>query len=134
MKTLMKQFDMQPQSQSQEKTGQPEQQEPESDGDYQDELSKNMKEIEDEEREYSGKSTNLQSQMENLSIEEKAIKHPEKKAKAAYQKFIEDRTPELKKEYPNLKRSQLLTVIYKEWKKSPQNPFNQKIIEYNEKQ
>lgn len=32
----------------------------------------------------------------------------------AYQKFIEDRTPELKKEYPNLKRSQLLTVIYKE--------------------
>lgn len=54
-----------------------------------------MKEIEDEEREYSGKSTNLQSQMENLSIEEKAIKHPEKKAKAVFSYFFVTRSSRL---------------------------------------
>lgn len=43
--------------------------------------------------------------MENLNLQDKAIKHPEKKAKAAYENFIEDKMPEYKKEYPNLKRS-----------------------------
>lgn len=36
--------------------------------------------------------------------------------------------PEYKKEYPNLKRSQYMDMIHKEFKKSPENPvYKQKL-------
>ena len=41
-------------------------------------------------------------------------KHPEKRAKAAYLKFEEERIPEMRKEYPTLKLSQLKEKLWKE--------------------
>jgi hypothetical protein len=42
--------------------------------------------------------------------------------------------PEYKKEYPNLKRTQYIDMIQKEFKKSPENPvYKQKLNEAKNK-
>ena len=42
--------------------------------------------------------------------------------------------PEYKRDYPNLKRSQYIDMIQKEFKKSPENPvYKQKLNEMNKK-
>lgn len=41
-------------------------------------------------------------------------KHPEKRMKAAFKRFEEERMPELKEEYPTLKHSQLQEKLFKE--------------------
>ena len=52
-------------------------------------------------------------------------RHPEKRMKAAYRAYEERMMPEMKSEYPGLKRQQYLDKIYASWKKSPENPLNQ---------
>ena len=64
---------------------------------------------------------------------EKLDKHPERRVKAALAAYTEKRMPELRKENPGLKLSQLNEVLYKEWKKSPENPMNQVHASYNTK-
>ncbi len=51
-------------------------------------------------------------------------RNPEKRLKAAYASFEQKRMPQLKEDFPNFKRSQLKDKLYKEWKKSPENPMN----------
>jgi hypothetical protein len=46
--------------------------------------------------------------------EEEKDKHPEKRMKAAFAKFEEERLQELRKEYPTLKMSQLKEKVWKE--------------------
>ncbi|TRY67519.1 hypothetical protein TCAL_04368 [Tigriopus californicus] len=60
-------------------------------------------------------------------------KHPEKRAKAAYEEFEQLRLPELKADNPSLRLSQLKQMLRKEWMKHPDNPFNQTIKAYNNK-
>merc|ERR1712106_508001 len=55
----------------------------------------------------------------------KQDRHPEKRLKATFAKFEEERYESVKSENPSLKRSQLKEIIWKEWQKSPQNPMNQ---------
>lgn len=52
-------------------------------------------------------------------------RHPEKRMKAAYKSFEEKMMPEMKDQYPGLKRQQYLDKIFALWKKSPENPMNQ---------
>lgn len=52
-------------------------------------------------------------------------RHPERRAKVAYDAFEKQRLPELKAENPNLRLSQLKQMIRKDWMKSPENPLNQ---------
>ena len=52
-------------------------------------------------------------------------KHPEKRMKAAYKAYEEKMMPEMKQQYPGLKRQQYLDKINSSWKKSPENPMNQ---------
>ena len=54
-------------------------------------------------------------------------RHPEKRMRAAYKRFEERELPLLKKEYPYLKFSQLQQLLFKKWKKSPENPLNTTI-------
>ncbi|KAL7078497.1 hypothetical protein ACQ4LE_002800 [Meloidogyne hapla] len=54
--------------------------------------------------------------------------HPEKRLKAAYATFEENRLPKLKEEHPTLRLSQLKQLLKKEWQKSADNPLNQKIM------
>ncbi|KAL3810231.1 hypothetical protein ACHAXA_003028 [Cyclostephanos tholiformis] len=52
-------------------------------------------------------------------------RHPEKRMKAAYKAYEERMMPEMKSQFPGLKRQQYLDKIYTSWKKSPENPLNQ---------
>eukprot|EP00581_Thalassiosira_minuscula_P006925 CAMPEP_0183703172 /NCGR_PEP_ID=MMETSP0737-20130205/1014_1 /TAXON_ID=385413 /ORGANISM="Thalassiosira miniscula, Strain CCMP1093" /LENGTH=268 /DNA_ID=CAMNT_0025929887 /DNA_START=57 /DNA_END=863 /DNA_ORIENTATION=- len=52
-------------------------------------------------------------------------RHPEKRMKAAYKAYEEKMMPEMKQQYPGLKRQQYLDKIFALWKKSPENPMNQ---------
>mmetsp|Transcript_27374 Transcript_27374/g.57110 ORF Transcript_27374/g.57110 Transcript_27374/m.57110 type:complete len:277 (-) Transcript_27374:379-1209(-) len=52
-------------------------------------------------------------------------RHPEKRRKAAYKAYEEKMMPEMKEQYPGLKRQQYLDKIFALWKKSPENPMNQ---------
>lgn len=63
-----------------------------------------------------------------LSVKEPEVdKHPEKRMKAAYNKYEEERLPQLKQENPNMRLSQLKHMLKKEWMKSPENPMNQRL-------
>mmetsp|Transcript_2753 Transcript_2753/g.4155 ORF Transcript_2753/g.4155 Transcript_2753/m.4155 type:complete len:260 (+) Transcript_2753:119-898(+) len=50
--------------------------------------------------------------------------HPEKRMRALHKAFEERMMPEVKHDYPGLKRSQYLEKIFALWKKSPENPMN----------
>ncbi|TID13572.1 hypothetical protein CANINC_004930 [Pichia inconspicua] len=59
-------------------------------------------------------------------------RHPERRFKAALAAYTESRLPEIKKENPGLRKQQMEQLIYKEFQKSPENPFNQETnIDYN---
>eukprot|EP00938_MAST-03A_sp_MAST-3A-sp1_P000542 g542.t1 len=58
-------------------------------------------------------------------------RHPERRAKAAFRAFEEREMPLMREDNPGLKRSQLKELIFKKWKKSPENPFNQRHVAYN---
>nr|CAG8435107.1 7519_t:CDS:2 [Entrophospora candida] len=59
-------------------------------------------------------------------------KHPEKRFKAALAAYEEREMPRLKKENPGLRYTQLNELLFKNFQKSPENPFNQtNIIQYN---
>eukprot|EP00922_Rhytidocystis_sp_ex-Travisia-forbesii_P071396 GHVS01106554.1.p1 GENE.GHVS01106554.1~~GHVS01106554.1.p1 ORF type:complete len:232 (+),score=56.41 GHVS01106554.1:660-1355(+) len=51
-------------------------------------------------------------------------RNPEKRMKAAYKTYEDEYMPQLKLENPTLKRSQLLDLLQKQWKKAPDNPLN----------
>lgn len=56
-------------------------------------------------------------------------KHPEKRMRAAWNAYFEQQLPIFKAEYPNAKRSQLIDMIQKEFKKSPDNPvYRQQLL------
>lgn len=52
-------------------------------------------------------------------------RHPERRAKVAYDAYESRMLPELKAENPNLRLSQLKQMLRKDWMKSPENPLNQ---------
>ncbi|KAG2225195.1 hypothetical protein INT45_009524, partial [Circinella minor] len=59
-------------------------------------------------------------------------RHPERRFKAALAAFEERELSRFKKENPGLRLSQLKEIIFKEFKKSPENPFNQaNLVDYN---
>lgn len=51
--------------------------------------------------------------------------------KAAFTAFEEVTLPQLKRENPNMRLSQLKQLLKKEWMKSPENPMNQRHAAYN---
>lgn len=75
--------------------------------------------------EYISAST-LDEALLALGIDEKpgADMHPEKRQKAAWLAYVDNNLPILKNENPTLKRSQLLQMLQKSWKKAPENPMN----------
>ncbi|KAE8690700.1 Detected protein of confused Function [Hibiscus syriacus] len=52
-------------------------------------------------------------------------RHPEKRLKASFKAFEEAEFPRLKEEKPGLTHTQYKDMIWKLWKKSPDNPLNQ---------
>ncbi|KAK6588421.1 hypothetical protein RS030_4644 [Cryptosporidium xiaoi] len=104
-----------------------------NDSGYDDLLVENPNKIEKEMRmksqenniEYITAST-LDDAVSLLTINEvSADKHPEKRQKAAWLAYVDNNLPILKKEHPTFKRSQLLQLLQKMWKKAPENPLNE---------
>jgi hypothetical protein len=54
-----------------------------------------------------------------------ADKHPERRLKSSFKAFEEAELPKLKEEKPGLTLHQYKDMIWKLWKKSPDNPLNQ---------
>ncbi|KAF9945529.1 hypothetical protein BGZ65_010635, partial [Modicella reniformis] len=52
-------------------------------------------------------------------------RHPERRFKAAFAAYLERELPTLKKEHPGLRQNQMHDMLYKQFQKSPENPFNQ---------
>ncbi|CAA2978487.1 coiled-coil domain-containing protein 124 [Olea europaea var. sylvestris] len=52
-------------------------------------------------------------------------RHPERRLKASFKAFEEAELPRLKEEKPGLTHTQYKDLIWKLWKKSPDNPLNQ---------
>lgn len=70
-------------------------------------------------------ATGMDSALNALSVSGGDDRHPEKRRKAAYKAYEEKMMPEMKQQYPGLKRQQYLDKIFQLWKKSPENPTNQ---------
>jgi hypothetical protein len=59
-------------------------------------------------------------------------RHPERRFKAALAAYEERRVPEMRKESPGLRLQQVKQLVFKEFEKSPENPFNQTTnLQYN---
>lgn len=68
----------------------------------------------------------IDNALSDLSMkEDEKDSKPEKRQKAAYNKFCEHALPVMKADFPDLKHSQLKEKIWAEWQKSPLNPNNQ---------
>ncbi|GFY94532.1 hypothetical protein Acr_09g0009780 [Actinidia rufa] len=52
-------------------------------------------------------------------------RHPERRLKASFKAFEEAELPRLKEEKPGLTHNQYKDMVWKLWKKSPDNPLNQ---------
>ncbi|KAN0019403.1 hypothetical protein ACTFIU_002611 [Dictyostelium citrinum] len=51
--------------------------------------------------------------------------HPERRMKAAFNAYEEENLPVLRKENPTLRLTQVKQLLWKNWLKAPENPFNQ---------
>lgn len=59
-------------------------------------------------------------------------KHPERRFKAALAAYTEREMPRVKAENPGLRKNQMEQIIYKDFQKSADNPFNQaNVLSYN---
>ncbi|OIR57730.1 MAG: uncharacterized protein A8A55_1491 [Amphiamblys sp. WSBS2006] len=59
-------------------------------------------------------------------------RHPERRVRAAYLRYEEEKLPELRKEFPSFKYSQYKNILSKTWKKAPENPMNQSHGSYRD--
>lgn len=81
-------------------------------------------------------ATNIDDALDLLSIttdKSNTIvdRHPERRAKAAYIAFEERELPRLREENKGLRLTQVKQILWKEWQKSPENPFNQAALNYD---
>ncbi|RIA88971.1 hypothetical protein C1645_773649 [Glomus cerebriforme] len=76
--------------------------------------------------EISSSSNNIPTNSANIE------KHPERRFKAAFRAYEEQEMPKLRKENPGLRYTQLHNILFENFKKSPENPFNQaNVSRYN---
>ena len=50
--------------------------------------------------------------------------HPEKRMKALHKAFVAKMMPQMKDDFPGLRKTQYEEKIFQLWKKSPENPMN----------
>ncbi|ORX59694.1 DUF1014-domain-containing protein [Hesseltinella vesiculosa] len=75
----------------------------------------------------------LLSLNDSSSVKDKDVeRHPERRFKAAYAAYLDREMPQLKQDNPGLRKTQLEQIAYKNFQKSPENPFNQtNVLNYN---
>ncbi|KAF8589709.1 DUF1014-domain-containing protein, partial [Ramaria rubella] len=58
-------------------------------------------------------------------------RHPERRFKAAFEAYQERELPIAKQEHPGLRLQQYKDLLFKQFQKSPDNPFNQTLVAYD---
>lgn len=58
-------------------------------------------------------------------------RHPERRFKAAFEAYKERELPRVKEEHKGLRLNQYHELLYKQFQKSPENPFNQLTVGYD---
>ncbi|TFK34911.1 hypothetical protein BDQ12DRAFT_689040 [Crucibulum laeve] len=74
------------------------------------------------------------AKMDKASVGSQAAgleRHPERRFKAAFEAYQERELPVIRKEHPGLRLQQYKDLLYKQFQKSPENPFNQTSISYD---
>ena len=66
-------------------------------------------------------ASGIDNALEEMTVED-YYKHPEKRMRQAWNDYYEKQLPSYKVAYPNLKRSQYIQMIQKEFKTSSENP------------
>ncbi|KAF9917661.1 hypothetical protein BX616_000294 [Lobosporangium transversale] len=81
----------------------------------------------------TGSSTGGSGQAPTTTGKGKEVdRHPERRFKAAFAAYLERELPILKQEHPGLRQQQMHDMLYKQFQKSPENPFNQtNIVAYD---
>jgi len=76
----------------------------------------------------------VNAKMDKASIGNQAAgieRHPERRFKAAFNSYVERELPDIRAEQPGLRLQQYKDLLFKQFQKSPENPFNQTTVEYN---
>jgi len=74
------------------------------------------------------------AKMDKASVGQQAAsieRHPERRFKATFEAYLERELPIIKKEQPGLRLQQYRDLLYKQFQKSPENPFNQTTVAYD---
>ncbi|KDR81940.1 hypothetical protein GALMADRAFT_240270 [Galerina marginata CBS 339.88] len=74
------------------------------------------------------------AKMDKASVGQQAAnieKHPERRFKAALEAYSERELLKVKEEHPGLRLQQYKDLLYKQFQKSPDNPYNQTTISYD---
>ncbi|KAH8100324.1 DUF1014-domain-containing protein [Cristinia sonorae] len=74
------------------------------------------------------------AKMDKASVGQQAAgleKHPERRFKAAFEAYKEREMPNVRADHPGLRLQQYQEILYKQFQKSPENPFNQVTVAYD---
>ncbi|KIK19555.1 hypothetical protein PISMIDRAFT_107323, partial [Pisolithus microcarpus 441] len=74
------------------------------------------------------------AKMDKASVGQQAAgieRHPERRYKAAFDAYKERELPKVKEDHPGLRLQQYQDILYKQFQKSPENPFNQVTVAYD---
>ncbi|KAI0355117.1 DUF1014-domain-containing protein [Trametes cingulata] len=74
------------------------------------------------------------AKMDKASVGSQAAnieRHPERRFKAAFEAYKERELPKVRQEHPGLRLQQYHDLLYKQFQKSPENPFNQVTVSYD---
>ncbi|KAJ6630237.1 hypothetical protein B0H10DRAFT_1983741 [Mycena sp. CBHHK59/15] len=74
------------------------------------------------------------AKMDKASVGQQAAgieRHPERRFKAAFEAYQERELPIARKEHPGLRLQQYKDMLFKQFQKSPENPFNQTVVDYD---
>ncbi|KAF7323471.1 hypothetical protein HMN09_00128100 [Mycena chlorophos] len=58
-------------------------------------------------------------------------RHPERRFKAAFEAYQDRELPKIREEHPGLRLQQYKDLLFKNFQKSPENPFNQTVVAYD---
>ncbi|KAI0933445.1 hypothetical protein AcW1_005270 [Taiwanofungus camphoratus] len=76
------------------------------------------------------------AKMDKASVGQQAAgleRHPERRFKAALEAYKEREMPNVRAEHPGLRLQQYQEILFKQFQKSPENPFNQVTVAYDAK-
>jgi len=76
----------------------------------------------------------VNSKTDKASVGQQAAgieRHPERRFKAAYAAYEDRELPNLRADRPGLRLQQYKELLYKQFEKSPENPFNQTTVSYD---